>query len=137
MRASKWFRGWREARSLFVRTREYENNIVVNSAKDYRLRWVVRYHVLVHEGDYSWMDKFSHPASRRGLLRLCGEALREMEYVWGVLCMFDSNEQYFAVRGYLQRLRWSLRKYPILFWVVFRPWLGRLRGRVEVRMLLF
>lgn len=133
MKVSNWFRGFRMGYALFVRTREYENNIVVRSAKDYRLRWVVRYHVLVHEGDYSWMERFSRPCSRRALLGLCREALAEMDYVWRVLCMFDSNEQYFAVRRYLKRMEYCLRRYPILFWLVFRPWCRLFRKRVAVR----
>lgn len=132
MKPSNYIKAFRQAVELFRRTRCYENNLTVQRATEYQLRWVVRYHVLVEQNDYTWIDRFGRPESRRAFLRLTNKAIEEMVYVWKTLCFYDSNVQFFDNRTYLKRLRFSAQHFPILFHIMFLPHLRFLRKRVVV-----
>ncbi len=132
MKRANWKRAYKQAVALFDRTRCYENNIAAERTSDYLLRWVVRYHVLLHIGDYSWIDKFGRPTSRRMFIALCDNALGDIEYAWKGLCVYDSNMQYFAQRTFLKRLRFSAVHFPLLFHIKFRPLLRWARKPVVV-----
>lgn len=136
MKKANWKRAYRQAAEVFDRTRDYENNIAATKTSDYRLRWVVRYHVLLHAGDYSWIDKFGRPRSRRALIALCNEALADIEKAWKGLCVYDSNRQYFEQRAFLKRLRFAAEHFPLLFYIKFRPLLRWARKHVAVRQSL-
>lgn len=133
MKKANWKRAYRQAVEVFDRTRDYENNLCVARASDYQLRWIVRYHVLLHAGDYSWIDKFGRPHSRKALIALCHEALADIEKAWKGLCVYDSNRQYFAQRAFLKRLRFSAEHFPLLFHIKFLPLLRWARKPVVVR----
>ena len=133
MKIRNWIRGYRQAVALFERTRCYENNMAVRSAQEYALRWVVRYHVLLHRDGYDWIDRFGRPRSRRELATLCEEALAETERLWRELCYIESRRQYYGMRVYLKRLRFSAEHFPILFHWKFLPLLRFLRKPVAPR----
>lgn len=133
MKRANYKRAYCQAIELFDRTKDYENNIEPKKSYDYLLRWVVRYHVLLHAGDYSWIDKFGRPTSRKAFIALCDEALRDIEYSWKGLCVYDSSNQYFAHRIFLKQLRFSAQHFPILFHIKFLPLLRWARKPVVVR----
>lgn len=133
MKIRNFLRSYKHAMQLFNYTRDYENNMVVNNAKEYQLRWIVRYHLLIHQGDYSWIDKFGRPKSRKEFISLCNKAIEEITYVWEVLCFYDSTDQYLSNKHFLKHLLFYTQHYPLLFHIMFTPLLRFLRKPVEVR----
>ncbi len=133
MKIRIWIKAYRQAAELFERTRCYENNMVVRSVREYDLRWVVRYHVMLHADGYYWIDRFGRPRSRGELAALCNEALAETTRLWRELCYINSTRQYYAMRVYLKRLRFSAEHFPILFHLKFLPLLRFLRKPVAPR----
>ena len=130
MKIRNWIKAYRQAVELFGRTRCYENNIAVRSVREYDLRWVVRYHVMLHADGYDWIDRFGRPRSRRELVALCNEAMAETTRLWRELCYINSTRQYYAMRVYLKRLRFSAEHFPLLFHLEFLPLLRFLRKPV-------
>ncbi len=133
MKFKNRLKAFKQAVELFDRARSYENHLVVKSANEYQLRWVVRYHLLMKNADYSWIDRFGRPTSRMVFIELCQTALLEIEYVWKVLCFYDSNKQYFANRAFLKRLIFGAEHFPLLFHIMFLPHLRFLRKPVVLR----
>jgi hypothetical protein len=130
MKIRNWIKAYRQAVELFGRTRCYENNIAVRSVREYDLRWVVRYHVMLHADGYDRIDRFGRPRSRRELVALCNEAMAETTRLWRELCYINSTRQYYSMRVYLKRLRFSAEHFPILFHLEFLPLLRFLRKPV-------
>lgn len=133
MKITNYIKARKQAIALFERTRTYENQLRVTHAAEYQLRWVVRYHVLVDSGDYSWIDRFGRPKSRKEFINLCNRALDETEYVWRVMCCYDNDKQYFDNRTFIKRLRFSAQHFPLLFHIMFVPHLRFLRKPVVLR----
>lgn len=133
MKPKNYIKAYRQAIGLFERTRCYENNMAVKSVREYDLRWVVRYHVLLHADGYDWIDRFGRPSSRRELVALCEEALTETERLWRELCYIESTRQFYSMRVFLKRLRFSAEHFPMLFHWKFLPLLRFLRKPVAVK----
>lgn len=133
MKPKNYIKAYRQAVELFERTRCYENNIAVRSVREYQLRWIVRYHVMLHADGYDWIDRFGCPKSRRELMALCDEAMAETTRLWRELCYYNSTRQYYENRAFLKRLRFSTQHFPLLFHIKFLPLLRFLRKPVALR----
>jgi hypothetical protein len=101
---------YKQANVLFKLTRDY------NSRWE---RWVCRYHLYLHENDYSPRWYLSYPTSRIAHKKTIALYLREMEEVY-YGSFFDSREHYDGCRLYLKTLLTFTHHYPLLWFLRFR-----------------
>ena len=100
----------KEANLLFKLTRDY------NSRWE---RWVCRYHLYLHLGDYSPRMLLTYPKSRKEYIKTTIQLLAEMEEVYRG-SFFDSREHYDKCRLYLRSLLSFTHHYPLLWFLRFR-----------------
>lgn len=83
-------------------------------------RWVCRYHLYIHEGDYTTpRSLLTLPNSRKEHIKTTIQLLAEMEEVYRG-SLFDSREHYDNCRLYLKSLLSFTRHYPLLWFLHFR-----------------
>ena len=101
---------FKQAHVLFKLTRDY------NSRWE---RWVCRYHLYLHENDYSPRVWLTYPKSRVEYIKTITHLLQEMEEVY-YGSFFDSREHYDGCRLYLRTLLSFTHHYPLLWFLLFR-----------------
>ena len=101
---------YKQANVLFKLTRDYTSRWE---------RWVCRYHLYLHENDYSPRQYLTHPNSRSEYIKTIAHFLQEMEDVY-YGSFFDSREHYDGCRLYLKTLLTFTRHYPLLWFLRFR-----------------
>lgn len=110
----------KQAWQLFQAVRHYQ---------DMRLRWLCRYHLYCHEGDYTLRTQLCEPTSKQAFLQTLRLCLRETHWLYGQ-GLYDKREHYENSLRLLAHLMVFTKHYPLLWYLCFyrsvvRSWAHR------------